>query len=48
MVLNNYDELKDYFTKNKVNDLFVVCFDIIKEFAIYDFLEKLSIKKDLF
>lgn len=48
MVLNNYDELEKYFIKNSVDNLFVVCFDIIKEFSIYDFLEKLSIKKTYF
>ncbi len=48
MVLNSYDELEKYFINNKVDNIFVVCFDIIKEFYVYDFLEKLSINKTYF
>lgn len=48
MVLNNYDELKNYFIDKKVDSLFIVCFDIIKEFPIYNFLEELTIKKTYF
>ena len=48
MVLKSYDELKNYFIDNKVDNIFVVCFDIIKEFPIYNFLEELPIKKTYF
>ncbi len=48
MVLNSYHELEKYFTDNHVDNLFIVCFDIIKEFSIYNFLEKLPINKTYF
>ena len=48
MVLNSYDELKNYFDNKKIDNLFVVCFDIIKEFPIYNYLEELKIKKTYF
>ncbi len=49
MILNNYDELNSYLKNNNINNIFIVCFDIIKKMDVYQILENnTNIKKTYF
>ncbi len=49
MILKNYIELVNYLNNHKIDNIFVVCFDIIKDMEIYHVLEdNKRIKKTYF
>jgi len=49
VLLRSYNELINYFKKNNIDNIFIVCFDIIKEMEIYKVLEnQKEIKKTYF
>ena len=48
IILKNYSELDNYFKEKSINNIFIVCFDIIKDMEIYQVLEKMNIKKTYF
>lgn len=47
-VLKSYNELEQYLKNNNINNIYIVCFDVIKDMEIYSFFEKLKVKKTYF
>ena len=47
-VLRSYSELEKYFKNNNINNVYIVCFDVIKDMDIYSFFERLNVKKTYF